>query len=181
MDWELSSVRIHGWIKKKYVESHIVLYVLYVYLCMHACFMYATCIHIHMYTHAAYKCIQQTHTNTHTLSIRVEKIGHAWNARSHDTWLQRCMCITCFYANTCAARITRATATKRTRAFFVLIFRSLMLRWPTDLNMRKGHTYIVFQEKEKHIPIAVFMRRSSSSRERVTLYSITFQTYTVRF
>lgn len=152
MDWELSSVRIHGWIKKKYVESHIVLYVLYVYLCMHACFMYATCIHIHMYTHAAYKCIQQTHTNTHTLSIRVEKIGHAWNARSHDTWLQRCMCITCFYANTCAARITRATATKRTRAFFVLIFRSLMLRWPTDLNMRKGHTYIVFQEKEKHIP-----------------------------
>lgn len=115
-----------------------------VYACM---FMYATCIHIHihMYTHAAYKCIQQTHTNTHTLSIRVEKIGHAWNARSHDTWLQRCMCITCFYANTCAARITRATATKRTRAFFVLIFRSLMLHWPIDLNMRKEHTYIVFQ------------------------------------
>lgn len=74
MDWELSSVRIHGWIKKKYVESHIV-YVCAparacvcvrvrvrarMRLCTSACYMsytYMWCACVRARTHA--------HTNTY--------------------------------------------------------------------------------------------------------------------
>lgn len=61
-----------------------------------------------------------------------------------------------------AAPITRATTTKRTRAFFVSIFRSLWCSLTyRDLTTRKN-AYIVFQHEGKtYIPIAMFTRPSS--------------------
>lgn len=155
MDWELSSVRIHGWIKKKYVESHIVyMYCTYaVYVCFYVCYV-CTYSYTHIYMHVAYK-YTQTHTNTHTLSIRVEKIRDTRETRIYTTRseCQQYMCLAVSMRNTCSAYHTCHTTTKRTRAFFVSIFRSLI--WPINLTTRKELVHIVFQQGKTYT-IAIF-------------------------
>lgn len=57
MDWELSSVRIHGWIKKKVRWITHRMYVMCVYMYMYACTL---CVPANVRIHT-YICINNTH------------------------------------------------------------------------------------------------------------------------
>lgn len=164
MDWELSSVRIHGWIKKKYVESHIVyMYCTYACACMYA-FMYATYvhIHIHIYMHVAHK-YTQTHTNTHTLSIRVEKISDTRETRIYTT-TQRTpttnMCLSHSFDAEYVQRVSHVPRLPKEHVLFLFqFFRSLMLHRPNEFffffTTRKELVHIVFQQGKTYT-IAIF-------------------------
>lgn len=168
MDWELSSVRIHGWIKKKVRWITHRMYVMCVYMYMYA---WTLCVsaNVRIYT---YICINNTHqTCMRTQNTYINtQYRYAWKRSDTRETRMRTNHVT---SRACqvlmrirAAPITRATTTKRTRAFFVSIFRSLWCSLTyRDLTTRKN-AYIVFQHEGKtYIPIAMFTRPSSSLRE----------------
>lgn len=78
MDKEKSTLNHTSYVCNVRVHVHVCMNL------MRACECTYTYVHMHKLTRIRHACGHTKHVHKHTVPIRVEKIGHAWNAHAHE-------------------------------------------------------------------------------------------------